>query len=99
MCELVCMCVCVFANMGLRSFEQGHKRSAWLTFDRFLIPAVSMSFSLVPEAKVTSVSTASLVVPLMSHTITRSSPQIAFSKLLLPVRMGKHTGMLWEGGA
>eukprot|EP00983_Pelagomonas_calceolata_P007981 260459-Pelagomonas_calceolata.AAC.1 len=52
------------------------------------MPAVSTSFSLAPDAKVTSVSTASRVVPLMSHTITRSSPQIAFSRLLLPARSG-----------
>mmetsp|Transcript_27572 Transcript_27572/g.70244 ORF Transcript_27572/g.70244 Transcript_27572/m.70244 type:complete len:340 (+) Transcript_27572:685-1704(+) len=50
----------------------------------FLMPAVSMSLTLWPPGSVTSVSTASRVVPLMSHTMTRSSPQMALSRLLLP---------------
>lgn len=51
---------------------------------RFLMPAVSMSVSCCPPGSVMVVSTASRVVPLMSHTMARSSPQMAFSKLLLP---------------
>lgn len=54
------------------------------TLLRLRMPAVSMSLSLVPSGRVSSVSMASRVVPLMSHTITRSSPHSAFSRLLLP---------------
>mmetsp|Transcript_429 Transcript_429/g.1067 ORF Transcript_429/g.1067 Transcript_429/m.1067 type:complete len:483 (-) Transcript_429:9-1457(-) len=68
------------------------------TLVRFRMPAVSTSFSLAPDAKVTSVSTASRVVPLMSHTITRSSPQIAFSRLLLPT-LGRPTIAIDSGGS
>ena len=59
------------------------------TLARLRMPAVSISVSFWPLGSVTSVSTASRVVPLMSQTMERSSPQIAFSKLLLP---GRQTG-------
>ena len=68
------------------------------TLARFRMPAVSISVSFWPLGNVTSVSTASRVVPLMSQTMERSSPQIAFSKLLLPGRqMGN--GIWSVGGA
>jgi hypothetical protein len=51
---------------------------------RLRMPAVSISVSCCPPGSVTVVSTASRVVPLMSHTMARSSPQMAFSRLLLP---------------
>ena len=59
------------------------------TFVRFRIPAVSISVSFCPLGSVSSVSTASLVVPLMSQTIERSSPHMAFNRLLFPGQGGE----------
>eukprot|EP00879_Flechtneria_rotunda_P031602 GHRR01034539.1.p2 GENE.GHRR01034539.1~~GHRR01034539.1.p2 ORF type:complete len:115 (-),score=22.94 GHRR01034539.1:271-615(-) len=48
------------------------------------MPAVSIRVSCSPVGSVMVVSTASLVVPLMSQTMARSSPQMALRRLLLP---------------
>lgn len=65
---------------------------------RFLMPAVSISVRSCPPGSVIVVSTASLVVPLMSQTMDRSSPQMAFSRLLLPVRQLKAAHTCQPGG-
>lgn len=59
---------------------------------------------LPQSALPTLVSTASRVVPLMSHTMERSSPAMAFSRLLLPavqvaVEAGAHAVVVGSRGA
>mmetsp|Transcript_5813 Transcript_5813/g.12841 ORF Transcript_5813/g.12841 Transcript_5813/m.12841 type:complete len:296 (-) Transcript_5813:708-1595(-) len=62
------------------------------------MPAVSIKVRRCPDGSVTSVSTASRVVPLMSHTMERSSPQMAFNRLLLPT-LGRPTMAMLSGAS
>mmetsp|Transcript_8771 Transcript_8771/g.26590 ORF Transcript_8771/g.26590 Transcript_8771/m.26590 type:complete len:275 (-) Transcript_8771:644-1468(-) len=64
---------------------------------RLRMPAVSIRTNDCP-LMVTSVSTASRVVPLMSHTMERSSPTIALSRLLLPT-LGRPTMATLSGAS
>lgn len=65
-------CTCPLSSAGVSAAGTWH------------LHAPPASVALAAAAQLTCVSTASLVVPLMSHTMERSSPQMALSRLLLP---------------